>query len=809
MPESRSERMALASEACLTAKFQQASMVFGKPRPPPCVGKAVPDPSFARMLIETRPQQLSASLVLALLLSAAAPGEAAPAAKAKKPARPVAAVSKPVPEPPAPEHPQFVRDVAPLLDKLGCSTAACHGKFGGGRGDFQVSLLTLAPDDDWAPIVLGSRGRRVNLQEPEKSLLLTKATAQVAHGGGFRFKRDSRPYRTILNWLKDGAPLRAEDARLEAVSVEPPHSTLKVGEGKPLRVTARWSDGRTDDVTSMAVYASSDEPIATVTPEGRVTGVRWGGTAIQVRFLGNARASFVTLPQVRPGKATYPETPRVNVIDQFVFDNLKRMNVLPSGLASDSLFCRRIYLDTIGQIPTTVELDAFLADTDPDKRSKLIERLLERREFADLRTLRIADLLRVNPRKINNQGGFGERSALLFTEWIRDSITANKPWDQFVRELYTARGSLYFNGPASYWAIERNANDRAETTGQAFLGVRLQCARCHKHPFDRWNTDDYWDFSSFHGKVSLRNVAGGAFGEQEVVYNPGATVVNQSVNGRRKGLPAQLAFLGQPPMTEDQARGDLSKSLAEWITSRENPFFARATVNRLWSYYFGRGVVNPVDDMRATTPETVPGLLDALAKELVDHNFDIRHLIRLILNSRAYQLEATPNDSNALDDRFFSHFYPRPMPATVLLDVINQATGFTERLTAFPITRAVELPLPANNYFLTVFGQSHREYLTELDPKLEPNLVQTLHLMNSNYVNGKVSNGQALRELSRTKMDDAVMVRQAFRRTLCREPLQVETEAVMKTLGQTRTRDEAVRDLLWALIASREFLFVS
>jgi len=305
-------------------------------------------------------------------------------------------------------------------------------------------------------------------------------------------------------------------------------------------------------------------------------------------------------------------------------------------------------------------------------------------------------------------------------------------------------------------------------------------------------------------------VPGGAFGEQEVFYNPGAGVTNQSVNGPRKGLPARLAFLGEPPLSEEQAKEDVSRKLAEWVTSKENPFFARSTMNRLWSYYFGRGVINPVDDMRETTPETVPGLLDALAKEFVEKGYDVKHVVRLILNSRSYQLQAQANDTNALDDRFFSHFYPRPMPAAVLLDVVNQATGVQERLTAFPMTRAVELPLPTSNYFLSVFGQSHREYLTELDPRLEPNLVQTLHLMNSSYINGKINNGTSTRELARDKgMEDAEVVRQAFRRTLCREPSAAEMDVCLAALPKSKNREEWLRDVMWALIASREFLFVS
>lgn len=746
--------------------------------------------------------------VAALTLSI--PVVAAPARKkplSKKTAKPAAA--KPAaPKVVAPEHPQFLRDVAPVLDKAGCSIAACHGKFGG-RGDFQLSLLTLAPEDDYDPIVLGARGRRVNLQEPEQSLLIQKPIMAVPHAGGMRFKKGSLEYLTMLNWLKDGAPFSKEDPRVQSLTVEPPLAVLKVGAQAPLKVTAKWTDGKVEDVTKKAVYASADEPVATVSSEGLVKGVRWGGAAIQVRFLGTARGAFFTLPQERKGGPAYPDVPRANLVDGFVFDNLKRMNVLPSELSTDEQFCRRVYLDVIGVLPTPEELEKFLQDGATDKRAKLIDALLERPEYVDLRTLRIADLLRLNPRKISNDGGFGERAVVLFNDWIREQVAKNRPYNEFVRDLLAARGSNYFNGPSNYWLIERTPNDRAETTGQAFLGVRLQCARCHKHPFDRWNTDDYWNFSAFHGSVTARNVIGGAYGEREVVYQPNVTVINQSVNGPHRGLPAVPTFLGEEPLPAEMLKRDISMELANWITGKENPFFARATMNRTWSQLFGRGIVNPVDDMRETSPESIPGLLDALAKEFSAHNYDTKHMLRLILNSRTYQLSSVPNDSNALDDRFNAHYYPKPMLAQVLLDTINQAVGVSERLSAFPMTRAVELPIPPNNYFLNVFGQSHREYLTELDPKLEPNLVQTLHMMNSGYVNGKIRSGTLLRQLATAKLPDEDVVKQAFLRTLCRQPSKEEMAAALKSLAQSKTRQEWVDDLLWALLSSREFLFVS
>lgn len=753
--------------------------------------------------------------MLDALPASAAPKRRAPAAR--RPARKAQpkAKSRPAPAPveePVPAQPQFLRDVAPILDRSGCSAAACHGKFGG-RGDLAISLLTLSPEDDYDPIVLGSRGRRVNLQEPEKSLLLLKAAGEAPHGGGSRFNRKSREYRTLLTWLKNGAPFTPQDARLTGLAISPEKIQSQVGKKSQVKVIAHWSDGSKSDVTRQAMYASADEPVATVDDEGQITAQRWGLTAIQARFLGQIRAAFITLPRQDKGAtARAPKQPRMeraNLIDEAIFSNLERLNVQPSVLTSDAEFLRRVYLDTLGRLPEPAEQESFAADQGPDRRARLIDALLERPEWVDLRTLRIADLLRLNPRKINNNAAFGQRSTYLFHEWIRSAVARNQPWNQFVRELLGSRGSLYQNGPASFWAVERTPNDRAETVGQAFLGVRLGCARCHKHPFDRWTTDDYWNFSAFHGTVGLRNMPGGAFGEQEVFYNPGARVVNQSVNGPSRGLPAVPTFLGEKPLDEEARKADVSLRLAAWVTADDNAFFARATVNRLWSNYFGRGLIHPVDDMRDTTPESVPGLLDALAREFIRTGYDIKGLVRLMLNSRSYQLSSLPNPTNELDDRFYSRFYPRPMLAQVMLDVLNQASGISERLTPFPLTRAVELPIPTNNFFLNVFGQSHRLYLTDLDPRLEPNLVQTLHLMNSSYVNGKIRGGQWVREAAKSMGGEAELVRRTFIRTLCREPLKTELDAAMAIRPTAKNRQEWLEDLVWSILASREFLFIS
>lgn len=710
--------------------------------------------------------------------------------------------------------PQFLRDIAPILDRKGCSTAGCHGKFGG-RGGFALSLLTLSPQDDYEPIVRGARGRRVNLVEPEKSLLLRKAVGELGHFGGQRVRPGSPEYRALRDWIAAGAPYDPErDARLVSLSVTPASVTFpKVGAQAPLRVVASFSDGTREDVTAQASYESSDTAVASVSPTGAVTGKRWGGTAVIVRYLGAIRATFVTLP--RADATPFPKLVPANVVDAKVYANLRRLNVHPSRLTTDTEFLRRLSLDLRGRLPEPAEIEAFVADKAPDKRARTIDAWLEAPEFADMRTLRMADLLRIHPR---NLGGniAGERSAALFTDWLRDQIAQNVPYNRLVREIVLARGSTLRSGPANFYRIDRAPEDRMETVAQAFLGQRMACARCHKHPFDRWTTDDYWNFAAFLGRVGTRG--GTIEGEELVTYEPGGRVVNQSVTGRR-GQEAQPTLLGdsQPLRLASLPRRagrepDLVAAFADWTTSDENPFFARATVNRLWSHYLGRGVVHPVDDMRATTPVAVPGLLEALAKELVEHNYDVKHVIRLILNSKTYQTASDANPTNVLDDRFFSRFYPRPMLGQVFLDALNQATGTTERFGDFPPrTRAAQLTLPVDSYFMDAFGRSHREFLAELEPKLEPTLVQILHILNSPYVNGKIAdpNGALAGLLARRDLDDPGLVRALYLRTFSRPPTDKERDAALKVLKGSPRRDEAAQDMLWALIAAREFTFVS
>lgn len=702
---------------------------------------------------------------------------------------------------------KFLKDIAPILDKQGCSAGMCHGKFGG-QGGLNLSLLTLNPESDYEPIVHHNRGRRINLLEPDQSLFFLKPTGQIPHEGGLRFEPNSEEALTILRWIEAGAPFADDEPRLQKLEIEPSSFVLSdVGQTAQLKTLAYFSDGSIEDVTEKAVYESKDAPVAEVSPNGTVTSVRWGGTAVIARFLGVVDAAFVTIPRVSKtdvASQVSEFTPN-NFIDEFVLAKLKKLNIRPSALTTDDVFMRRVYLDTIGRLPTPDEIKTFLSDESPNKRSNLIDTLLDTPEWVNLRTLKLADMLRIHPRQLGN-ASVGETGATLFHEWVQDAVKQNRPYDQVVRELITARGSTSLSGPPNYYRIERQPAGRAETTAQVFLGIRLSCARCHKHPFDQWTTDDYWNFAAFTGKLRIQG--GELYDEQVISYNPNGRVINQSVEGNR-GEVAQPTFLGGESLSPDY-QGDILQVLADWMTSSTNPYFAKATVNRLWSYYFSRGIVDPVDDMRATTPSSVEGLLEALADDFVKSGFDTKHVIRQILNSHTYQLSAEPNETNQLDDRFFSRFYPRPMMAQILLDVLNDVTETEEKYGRYPPgTRSVELPLPVSSRFLSLYGRSTREFLGDLDPKLEPTLTQALHMINSSYIHKKLrsSNG-VLTRLIKESPDNGKLITELYLSTLSRFPTDEEFKTAEFYIAESPKRRAGCEDLLWALVSSRSFIFV-
>ncbi|MBI2301495.1 MAG: DUF1549 domain-containing protein [Armatimonadetes bacterium] len=705
---------------------------------------------------------------------------------------------------PKPERPlYFVRDVAPIFAQKGCSAAPCHGKISG-QGQLKLSLMTLSPLMDHAPLE-----PLVSLQNPEESLLLKKPTESVTHGGGKRFRVGSKEYKTLVRWIQEGCRNPSREPLPERISVKPERVTF--GPGKTtakITVTCEFADGTAEDVTDRSVFMSKDDALVTVSPKGYLEAQKWGATAIICRYVGLTKPVFTVMPRAaEPADGPDPKLAPGNLIDSLVFANLKALGVHPSPVCDDYTFVRRVYLDLVGALPTPTEIRAFVAQTDSDKRGKLIDRLLADPRFVALRTLRLGDMLRINPRKIAN-GPLQQRAAMVFDTWIRDAVERNEPYNDLVHDLLTSTGSAMLSGPVNYWKVEDAPEDRAETYAQEFLGVRLACARCHNHPFDRWTTDDYWHLAAI--MVKVRQRPGELFGEAILNHDNQATLVNRSVVSANKGQVAPPALLGEPPVDKD-FQGDFITNLADWTVDKQNPFFARAAVNRVWSHLLGRGIVDPVDDIRETSVATVPALLEVLAGEFIKSGYDTKALVRLICNSKTYQLAADTNPTNLYDHAFFSHYEPKQMLAQVLLDALNSACGTFDRYATFPAgTTAVGLPLPVPNDFLTRFGRSDREFLATLDPHVEPTLPQTLHMINSGYINGKVAaGGGTVAKLLGGAPDDVGAVNELYLRTFCRPATPAEREKVFAYLQSAGNRKEALEDLLWSLITSREFLFIS
>lgn len=697
----------------------------------------------------------------------------------------------------------FVRDVAPIFDREGCSGGACHGKIGG-QGKLAISLMTLAPTMDHAPLE-----PFVNVQQPEQSPLLQKPTMQTPHSGGQRFDLKSDEYETILKWIQQGCLNPTKEPLPVSLAVSPERFVFSPEARRfEIKVTATFADGTTEEVTDRTRFISQDDNIVTVNPRGQVRPERWGSTAVVCRYVGLIKPVFVSLPRpAEAGEPAHTPLPVANMIDTLVGRNLEWLNLQPSERCDDHTFLRRIHLDLVGALPTPDEIAAFVGDTAADKRVRKIDALLADPRFVNVRTLRLGDMLRVNPQKLAN-GPLQQRAAMVFDDWIRQTVRDNVPFDQFTKQLVTATGSTMQSGPANFYRVERTPQDRAETIGQAFLGIRLSCARCHNHPFDRWTTDDYWQFAAFCAKVVER---GGELYNEGVIYRDNARRLNnQSVTSPRRGQQAVPTLLGGEALP-NEFQGDFVEAMADWMIADDNPYFAVAAVNRVWSHLFGRGVIHPVDDIRETSVPSVPALLAVLAKEFRGQGYDVKWLIREICRSETYQRASDTNATNQLDDRYFSHWMPKQMMAQVMLDAINSACGTADRFGTFPLgTTAVELPLPIPNGFLDRFGRSQREFLANLDPHVEPTLPQTLHLINSGFINGKVASGNGtVATLERAVSDNTELVTQLYLRTLSRPPTAVELEDVLRYVGQLPNRREAFEDLLWALLCSREFVFIS
>ena len=707
----------------------------------------------------------------------------------------------------------FVRDVVPILSRSGCNQGTCHGAQYG-KGGLKLSLLGFAPEQDYLPIVRDELRRRVSLIKPDDSLILHKALLEVGHGGGRRFRRGSYDHQVLTAWLNAGVPEpQADEPRVVNLTLSPTERTYRVDQGQQLRVVAHYSDNTTRDVTRTARYDGLNESIATVTADGYITVVGKGQATVMVRYEGQAKVVHVLSP-FRDNVDLAGFQPN-NFIDEHVKARWKRLGTRPAGLCSDAEFIRRAYLDSIGTLPPAEKVETFLEAKTPDKRNQLIDELLgltgdPKRDvnveaWSAYWALKWGDLLR-NNRKQTGVGGMWSLS-----NWIRRSLRQNMPVDQFVRELITAQGSTLQNGPANYYRIARKPTDLAEATAQVFLGVRIQCARCHHHPYEVYSQSDYYGLAAFFTRVGIKNNSkfDQLGGEAIVILRNSGSIAHPRLG--KTMAPKPLS--GNPVDTKGVR--DLRRPLAEWITSKDNRLFSRNIVNRIWSYYMGSGLVEPVDDMRATNPASNPELLDALGDHLVETKFDLRRLMRSIMRSRVYQLSSTSLPENAGDRRFYPHYNIKRLPAEVLLDAIDVACGTHEPFGGVPLgTRAIELPDPNfNSYFLDTLGRPQRAIACECERTAEPNLAQVLHIANGDLLTRKLADktGRISQLAGNDQLKKPGSAQQAvehlYLATYSRRPTSDEITACQQIITRSPNPREGLEDLLWALLNSREFLF--
>ncbi len=695
----------------------------------------------------------------------------------------------------------FLRDVAPILNKASCTSGPCHGAAKGKNG-FKLSLRGYDPQFDYASLLYDLAGRRFNRAEPERSLMLAKPAQKVPHGGGLRFEADSDYYKTIYNWIAQGVPFGdpAKDT-VVALDVEPKEASMpKPGESVQVRVSARYADGQTRDVTREATVESNTPDVAKVDASSKVSGERIGEATLLVRYQGKFSTIPVTILNPKPGFA-WKTLPQHNFIDKHIDAKLQKLKIQPSQVVDDTTFLRRVSLDLTGQLPPADEIRAFLADPAPAraKRAKKIDQLIASPAFADHWTVKWGDLLQSSRKFLGEKGTYG------FQEWIHGAVASNKPYDKLVRELLTSRGSSYDDPAANYFRTTREPKPTMEKTTQVFLGVRMVCAQCHDHPFERWTQNQYYQMAAFFSVVGLR--PGYEIGE-EIIYDQRADYEMKHPKDSRVVAPEFLiASAGPVKIPNDSRRRD---ALADWLVSKENPFFAKAIVNRVWSYFFGKGIIDPVDDIRASNPPVNPALLDALTKDFTDHEFDLQHVMRTITNSRAYQTSFVANEWNQTDADNFSHAMPRRLSAEQLMDAVTQAAGARPNFPEVPEdTNASQLPDPhiAPDGFLDLFGRATRESACECERRTDFSLPQALNLVNGRTISDAVADpkGRIAKNILAGK-SDAEMVEDLYLATLSRFPVKAETESGVKYLS-AGPRALRAQDLLWALLNSKGFLY--
>lgn len=693
----------------------------------------------------------------------------------------------------APQPVSFQYEVIPLFTKARCNAGACHGKAEGQNG-FKLSIFGYDTEADHKALVSEGRGRRLMLGDPDRSLLLRKAVADLPHGGGRKIEKGSDRAALLRRWVAEGAHYQTEgEGPVVRIEVEPTRQDLLKGESQQLRVTAFTEDGAQRCVTLEADYETNAGNIVAVDQRGLVEASDIPGeAAILVRYLGQVAVCRITLP--RPGMK-FQRPAEQNFIDGLVWNKLQKLGIQPSDLGDDATFLRRAYLDVIGTLPTAAEARKFLSESAPDKRARLVDELLARPEYVDYWSMRWSDLLRADQLTISPQG------AVAMTRWLRKQLAANRPYDQFARDVLTVQGSTQAEGPAAFYKAFDTPETVSRSISQLFLGVRIECAQCHHHPSEKWAQADYFGFAGFFTGVTRKPLA---VGGERVVSRGGADLKHP-----RTGDVIPTHALGAPPADFSQV-GDRRRVLADWMTSPDNPFFTRMIVNRLWAHYMGRGLVTPIDDLRETNPATNEPLFDALVRHMKEVKYDLKAFTRTLMKSRVYQLSPATNETNLGDRQNFSHALDKALPAEVLLDMVCQTTGVPEKFIGWPLGyRSIELwDSRVPTYFFRIFGRPSRTSVCECERSNEPSIAQALHLLNSPEVTEKIQHPHGVaRGLANSKRPPAEIVDDLYLTALSRFPRDDERQLMLEAFAGNSDRQTAVEDVLWTLLNTKEFLY--
>ncbi len=696
----------------------------------------------------------------------------------------------------SPRPVSFKLDIMPIMMRSSCNTGSCHGSARGKDG-FNLSIFGFDPDGDHYRITRQQLGRRINLAVPKASLMVEKAVGAVPHTGGKCFDIDSEYSKDLIEWIANSCPKDPADIpTCDALNVYPKQAVLDgAGATQQMTVVAHYTDGTERDVTHLALFQSSNDNSATIDKlTGLVTAGKRGEAFIMARFASHTVGSqFIVLPKGLVFEPT-KEKP-VNYVDELVLDKLKKLRMNPSPVCSDEVFVRRIYIDMIGMVPNREQYEAFMANKAPDKRARLIDELLQKKEFTELWVSKWAEWLMM---RSSNRVSY--KAIVLYYNWLADQIGSNVPLDKMVVNLLTANGGTFSEPATNYYELETNNLKVAENIAQTFMGMRIQCAQCHNHPFDRWTQDDYYNFAAFFAQVGRKQAEDY---RERIIYNRGSGEVRHVVTGKN----AVPVFLGgrQP----DVKGKDRRVVMAEWLASPENPYFAENFVNRIWQHYFGIGIIDPVDDIRVSNPATNPELLKELAKRFTESGYDSRQLIREICNSNTYQRSTKRNETNETDETNFAHQAIRRIKAESLLDIISQVTHTKDKFRGLPLgSRAVQVSDGAtSNYFLTTFGRATRETVCSCEVKMEPSLSQALHLLNGDTVNGKIKSGGVIKEYVTKKTAPDEVITDLYVICLSRKPVEEELAKLRPMFSDPKNYTKACEDVFWALLNSREFLF--